>query len=240
MTFARVRLERKVEVARHTMAFHFTKPEGLGFRAGQYADYTLIDPPETDAEGDTREFTISTAPFEHHLACTMRLHGSAFKRALRDLPLGAEVEVDAAYGAFTLHRDPSRPAVFLTGGIGITPVRSILLQADHDAVEHRITVLCSNRTPDDAAYLDELMRLDAANPRISIVPTMTAPGAADRGWRGRTGRIDAAMLAEHVPDLTAPIYYLCGPAGMLVGLRGVLADAGVDDDDIRVEEFLGY
>lgn len=240
MSLPRVRLTKKVQVARNTMAFHFEKPVGFEFRAGQYADYTLLDPAETDPEGDTREFTISAAPFEDDLACTVRLRDTAFKRTLHQLPLGTELELDAPYGSFVLPRRGVRPVVFLTGGIGVTPAHSILLQADHDASDRRIVLFYSSPTPADAAYLDELMALDASNPNITVVPTMTDPAALDEGWGGRTGRIDAVLLAEHIPDPTAALYYLCGPATMVVALRKVLAEAGVDDDDIYAEEFLGY
>lgn len=240
MPFATVRLLDKIALSDTVMAFHFEKPDGFDYRAGQYADYTLLDPAETDAEGDTREFTLSSAPFEDHLACTVRLRATAFKRVLASLPIGAGVEVDAAYGSFVLPRRDLRPAVLLTGGIGVTPARSMLVQADHDGAERDITLLYSARMPDDAPYLGELVDLAARNPRLHVVPTMTDPGAAAAGWTGRTGRIDAALLAESVPDLAAPLYYLCGPAGMVRGMRGVLAEAGVNDDDIRTEEFLGY
>lgn len=228
------------EIARDTLAVQLTKPDGFAYRAGQYADITLLKPRETDTEGDTREFTLSSAPCEDHLTVTVRLRNTAFKRSLQHMVPGAEVELDAPYGSFVLHRHAERPAVFVTGGVGVTPARSILTQAHHDQPGHRVWLFASNKTPATAVYIDELMRVDAADPNITVIPTMTGPDAAAQGWTGRTGRIDAALLAATVPDLTAPIYYLCGPAGMVAGLRGVLAEAGVDDDDIRVEEFLGY
>jgi ferredoxin-NADP reductase len=222
------------------MAFHFEKPDGFEFRAGQYADYTLVDPPEIDAEGDTREFTFSSAPFEDDLACTVRVRQTAFKRVLHDMPIGTEVEMDAPYGSFVLHHREARPAVFLTGGVGVTPARSILLQADHERTGHKIVLLRSDKTPASAPYLDELQALDRSNPNITVVATMTGPEAVNAGWRGLTGHIDAALLTRYVPDVTEPIFYLCGPARMVRGMRDVLADAGVDDDDVRTEEFLGY
>lgn len=236
----RVRLVEKAMVARDTMAFYFEKPDGFEFKAGQYADYTLLDPPETDEQGDTREFTISSAPFEEHLACTVRLRDTAFKRVLERLPLGSAVEIDAPLGSFVLSHRQTRPVVFLVGGVGITPVRSIMLQADHDKTEREIVLFYSNKTPADAAYLDELIQLDATNPNITVVPTMTRIHGAGTDWCGRIGRIDSALLAKHVPDLTAPVYYLCGPPDMVQGMRAVLADAGVDDEGIRTEEFFGY
>lgn len=235
-----ITLTATVRLSDTATALHFTKPNGFTYRAGQYGDWTLLNPAETDMEGDTREFTLSSSPFEDHLACTVRLRDTAFKRVLGKLPIGATVELDAPIGAFVLHRDPSRPAVFVTGGIGITPARSIIWQAIHDRTGHRITLLYSAGTPAGAPYLAELTALAANHPNLTVVPTMTGPRAATDGWTGHTGRIDAALLTAQVTDLAEPIYYLCGPAAMLRGMHDVLAGAGVDTEDIRTEEFLGY
>lgn len=240
MTEPRIRLVEKSTVARGTIVLRFEKPEGFTYRAGQYADYTLVDPPETDTEGDTREFTFSSAPFEDLLACTMRVRDTAFKRVADGLPLGAEVEMDAPFGSFVLSRHIERPAVFLTGGVGVTPARSILLQSEHEASGHRIFLFYSSKTPADAPYLDELTELGSASRGITVVPTMTSPSAAREGWQGHTGRIDAELLTQYLTDLTKPVYYLCGPAGMVRSMHTMLTAAGVDEDDLRTEEFLGY
>ncbi|MGH3564000.1 MAG: hypothetical protein ACRDTN_20030, partial [Mycobacterium sp.] len=83
-----IKLLKKIEVAEGTMAFHFEKPDGFEYKAGQFADYTLRNPPETDDEGNIRGFTLSSAPFEHHLAATTRLRDTAFKRVLKNAPIG--------------------------------------------------------------------------------------------------------------------------------------------------------
>jgi ferredoxin-NADP reductase len=238
MSLPVVKVLEKIDVADGTLAVHFEKPPGFEYKAGQFSDFTLQNPPETDDEGNTRGFTLSSAPFEDHLAVTTRLRDSAFKRSLKNSPIGTEAELDGPYGSFTLHNNVQRPAVFLTGGIGITPARSIVLQADHDKAAHKIVVFYSNKNPEEAAYLDELVALAGSNDNLTIVPTMTQPET--HAWNGETGHVDKAMLTKYVDDLTAPIYYLCGPAGLVGAMRAVLNDAGVDDDDIRTEEFPGY
>lgn len=235
-----VRLIAKEEAAADTMTFRFEKPEGFQYQAGQFADYTLQNPAETDAEGDIRGFSFSSAPYEPFLAATTRLRDTAFKRVLRDSPIGTELALDAPWGSFTLHHKTQRPAVFLTGGIGITPVRSIVLQSAHDATGHTIVIFDSNKRPEDAAFLDEFTALAAANERITFVPTMSRMETSKREWSGETGHVDAAMLSRYIDDLSAPIYYLCGPGAMVKSMRGVLESAGVDSDDIRTEEFTGY
>src|SRR6187401_3028905 len=120
-------LKRREEIADSTMAFHFEKPSGFDYKAGQFADYSLVDPSETDAEGNIRGFSLASAPYENDLMFTTRMRDTAFKRSLRSMKIGTEIILDGPYGSFTLHNDSRKAAVFLTGGIGITPVRSIVL-----------------------------------------------------------------------------------------------------------------
>lgn len=240
MPICKTRLKRRQEVASGTMAFYFEKPEGFTYKAGQFADYTLINPSETDAEGNTRGFSLMSAPYEDDLALATRMRDTAFKRVLRTMELGTELTLDAPYGSFTLHNNTSIPAVFLTGGIGVTPVRSIVLQAAHDERPHRIFVFYSNRRPEDAAFLEELMELQKNKPNYTFVGTMTQMEKSSREWTGETGFITKAMLSKYIDDLTLPIYYVDGPPAMVNAMREALADAGVDDDNIRTEEFTGY
>src|SRR5512142_1223775 len=127
-----IKLKERKEVAEGTTAFYFEKPADFRFKAGQYLVLSLFDPPETDSEGNDRTFSIASAPFENRLMVATRMRNTAFKRVLRTLPAGAEVNMRGPFGSFILHNSPSRPGVFLVGGIGITPVRSIVLQAIRD------------------------------------------------------------------------------------------------------------
>src|SRR4029077_5631186 len=114
----KVKLKAREEIAAGTMAFHFEKPEGFVYKAGQFADYTLINPRETDAEGNTRGFSLASAPYEDDLMSATRMRDTAFKRVLEKIPLGPALTLDPPYGSFTLHNNAPTPAVFVTGGIG--------------------------------------------------------------------------------------------------------------------------
>lgn len=232
-----VKLIRKETIADGTMAFHFAKPEGFEFRAGQFADFTLIDPPETDDEGNTRGFSLVQAPYEPDLVAATRMRDTAFKRVLKNLPIGAEVKLDAPYGDFTLHKTESTRAVFIIGGIGVTPVRSMIAQATHDRTTHRITLLHASRTPADLPLKSDFEKLAKENPNFRYIPTVTE---APDGWPGEHGRVDAAMVRKYVSDLHKPIYYLSGPDGMVKAMRALLVSLDVNEDNIRTEEFTGY
>jgi len=88
---ANIKLTKKRKIANGTMAFHFEKPAGLEYRAGQFADFTLIDPPETDAEGDTRGFSLVAAPSDNEIIFATRMRDTAFKRVLGKLPWAARL-----------------------------------------------------------------------------------------------------------------------------------------------------
>lgn len=236
----KIKLKGKEEVADGTMAFHFEKPKDFVYKAGQFADYTLINPSQTDAEGNTRGFTITCAPYEDDIMFTTRMRDTAFKREMKEMPIGTEVTFDAPYGSFTLHNNRGIPAVFLTGGIGITPVRSILLQATHDIAPHKIFVFYSNKTPKDAAFLTDLNNLQEKNKNITFIPSMTDMEGSNQEWKGEKGFFTKEMLEKYIGDLQKPIYYLSGPKAMVTTVRKTLNDSGVDDDNIRTEEFSGY
>lgn len=232
------KLVKKETVAEGTMAFYFKKPKDFDFMAGQNGDFTLINPPQTDGEGSTRTFTIAHAPFEKDLMIATRMRDSAFKQSLKSMPLGCRAKLKGPYGDFVLHKTIKTPAVFLTGGIGITTVRSIVAQATNDKLHHKITLFYSNKTPKDAAFLDDLESYAKENPRFTFIPVMTRTTPAE--WSGESGHITEKMLAKYVKDLKTPIYYLSGPSDMVAAMRRVLTQAKVNEDNIRTEEYTGY
>jgi len=234
------RLLNRVEVAEDTMAFHFEKPPGFEFRPGQSSDLTLVNPPETDSEGNVRTFSIASAPFEDQLMFATRMRDTAFKRSLKTVPLGTSVKMEQAIGSFTLHKNSTKPAVLLTGGIGITPFLSIVKQADHERLPHKLYLFYSNRRPEDAPFLESLNNLEKSNPNFHLIVTMSEILRSKRNWEGETGLIDKAMLSRYVNDLRGPIFYIAGPPGMVTEMRKMLLASSVNEDDIRTDQFAGY
>jgi ferredoxin-NADP reductase len=234
------KLLNRVEVAQGTMAFHFEKPPGFDFKPGQSADLTLLNPPETDSEGNVRTFSIASAPFEDQLMFATRMRDTAFKRSLKKVPLGTAVKMDSATGSFTLHKNSAKPAVFLAGGIGITPFSSIVRQADHDHAPHKLYLFYSNRRPEDAPFLEVLQNLQKTNSNFRFIATMTDVARSSKTWNGETGRINQEMLSKYLNDLRGPIYYIAGPPAVVSGMRKMLVSSGVDEDDTRTDEFAGY
>jgi ferredoxin-NADP reductase len=238
-TFASPLKERR-QVAEGTMAFKFQKPLDWTFTAGQFVRITLLNPPETDSEGNRRRFSLASAPHEETIMIATRLRDTAFKRVLKSIPLDSEVKIEGPFGDLTLHEDASRPAILLTGGIGVTTFRSIVFQAAQLKLRHRIVLFYSNRRPEDAAFLAELQTLQQTNPNYTLVATMTDMKDSKQPWIGETGPINAEMLAKYSDATKGGISYITGPPAMVKGLQAVLAGAGVHSDDVRVEEYTGY
>jgi ferredoxin-NADP reductase len=230
----------RTEVAEGTMAFQFEKPNHFVFNAGQYIDLTLSGSHLGLPNGLTHTFSIASSPCDKELVVTTRMRDTVFKQAISILPIGSRARIEGPMGSFSLHKNTARPAIFLAGGIGIVPFFSMLSYATKEKLRHPIVLFYANRYLEDAAFIDELWKLERANPRFRFVPVLTRTDKNYRGWKGETGHISSEMLLTHVGLLRGPIYYIAGPPTMVTAVRRTLSEAGVDEDDIRTEEFAGY
>jgi len=227
-------------IARGTMTFWFdTNGSDYDFRAGQHADFAFMHPSVRDEGDNSRTFSLANSPHDSGLVMiAMRMRETRFKTALISAALGTKFRVSRPRGSFTLHKDSARPAVFLAGGIGITPVRSILDWATQERMPHKLYLFYSNREAVDAAFLEELETLAARNPGFTLIPTITR--LTYSAWRHETGRIDREMLSRYLPGLNTPVFYVAGPSGMVAAMSELLRSSGVSEDDMRTEEFGDY
>jgi ferredoxin-NADP reductase len=233
-------LSGRIEVAEGTMAFHFQKPHDFVFKAGQYIDLTLSGSSSGSSNGLTHTFSIASSPLDEELVVTTRMRNTAFKRDLALLPIGTGMRIEGPMGSFTLHNNTARRAVFLAGGIGIAPFLSMLSYATGKKLPHPIVLFYANRRLEDTAFLDALWKLERANPRFRFVPTLTRMTRDNAGWKGKTGHISSELLSTQLGILRGPIYYIAGPPTMVAATRRTLTELGVDEDDVRTEEFAGY
>jgi ferredoxin-NADP reductase len=208
----------------------------LDYRPGQYFWVELLDPPHEDEKGARRHFTAVTSPSEHGVIgfCT-RLRGSAFKQSVAELPLGTEVAVEPPKGSFVLPEASEGPLVFVAGGIGITPFRSMLRYIADEQLPHRVTLVYSNRDRESAAFLDELEEIERGDTDLRLVLTMTE----DDSWEGERRRIDAGFVSDHLGDEAAS-YMVAGPPGFSKAVTAELEQAGVDAARIATDSFSGY
>jgi ferredoxin-NADP reductase len=227
-------------IARDTMAFWFdTNSIRYEFRAGQHADFVFSRPYVGSKGENSRTFSIASSPHDKEpIMVAMRMRKTAFKNALKAAALGTKFTVSRPRGSFTLHRDITRPAVFLAGGIGIAPIRSILQQAAQERLPHKLYLFYANREAEDAAFLGELESVTTQNPNFTFVPTVT--GHRTLAWPYEKGHINREMLRRYLLGLKGPVYYIAGPSGMVTAMTDLLNSSGVSDDDVKTEEFGDY
>lgn len=234
------RLVGRKQVAEETVALQFERPRNFLFKAGQSVDLALLGTRPDGSEGLIHTFSIASSPSAEEIVVATRMRDTAFKRVLSTLAIGAEVSIKGPMGSFTLHNNVSRPAVFLAGGIGIAPFLSMISSAVSNTPHPPISLFYANRYFEDAAFIDTLRDLESSTGNFRFVPTLTRVDKAHGRWKGETGRISSEMLSKHARNLHGSILYVAGPPAMVSAARLVLTEAGVDDDDIRTEEFAGY
>lgn len=218
------------------VSFRFEKPSGYEYVAGQWFVVGF-----TDAAGThEHHFSHSNSPAHSELEFTTRLRGTEFKNALDGLPIGAQVELEGPYGGFTLAQGVKQVA-FVTGGIGITAVRSILswLAGDRGqtaGLPESIVLLFANRSENSIPFRGELAELETRLP-LRVAHVISRPG---EDWQGYRGHIDTEILSRELSRPAGWTFYVSGPPSFVRSMREVLDLWGVEPDSLRLENFDGY
>jgi ferredoxin-NADP reductase len=224
--------------AKETMGFRFRRPSGFQFKAGQSTDLT-ISKPVVPGDDLVHSYTIASSPDNPEtILITTRMRPSAFKQNLTEMPLGTKVAATKPAGKFVIP-DDKRPLLFLAGGIGVTPFRSMLKHMLDSDKPRPATLFYSNPTRDDATFLDELASWQQRI-GLTLVPTLTKE--RPEGWPYETGRIDAAMVRRHTSDkfLADCLAYAAGPPKMVDAMVEVAKECGLTEDRILRDDFSGY
>ncbi len=220
-----LRLKEKEHITDTIWSFSFATDEPLQWTAGQFI---LVELPHDnpDDEGTKRWFTISSAPYESIIQITTRVTDSTFKQALAALPIGGELHLAEKPDGDFVWKDTARPLVFVAGGIGITPFRSILRQRAHDGETLAATLVYGNRT-EAIAFKDEFDSYITQDPAFSVTYVTGDP-------------LTAAKLAELVPHLHDSLVYVSGPEPMVDTLGNDLQAAGLPSDQLEQDFFPNY
>lgn len=209
-------------------SFVFEATAPLNWKPGQYIHYTLPHANQDD-RGDERWFTISSAPSEQSIKITTRINAersSSFKSALQDLKPGDEIDADQPEGDFTVD-DTTKNYIFVAGGIGITPFRSILTEAEKQNQKLNVNLLYGNRNQ-DTAFADELNKLAKNNPNLKIEYIVSPE------------KIEAVLIKQRFDSLKDPAVYVSGPEPMVESLVEELSKLGIDEKNIKADYFPGY
>lgn len=204
------------------------------YKPGQFL-YLALD--VENVGSDSRPLSIASSPTEDFIMVSTKISSSDFKQRLDKIKVGDIVTIKGPLGTFILKED-AKEIVMLGGGIGITPFRDIIKYATDKKLPIKITLLYSNKTPDDIVYKDEWAIFERENPNLKVVHTITQLEGTN--WTGRTGRIDENLIKEYCNDLQNTPFYICGPPGMVDGLSNLLKTINVPQQNIKVEKFVGY
>ncbi|MDP2837853.1 MAG: FAD-dependent oxidoreductase [Candidatus Moranbacteria bacterium] len=235
--FTLILKEHKI-VADGTDFYAFVKPADFTFEAGQYVAMMVSHLVAPDNRAGVRSLSISSAPYEEHLHFTMRTGESGFKQTMAALKPGDTVAVTKAIGHFTLSQAADGlPIVFLVGGIGITPVRSILKQAAHEENERSFTVLYSNRFVKDATFHEELKNVKLKN--FQYVTTLSQDTMPCSGGNEERGYICESMVRKYVSDVQGVWFYIVGGPAFVEAMEKMLSDMGVTKERQVSDPFTG-
>lgn len=234
-----LKLRKKHKIAPSIIDFVFKPSEKLAFAPGQYMEFTLAHP-QTDSRGNRRYFTLASSPTENDLRLGVKFYelGSSFKRAMYEMDGRTQIVAAQIAGDFTLPPDPSQKLVFIAGGIGITPFRSMLKYLLDRRQRRDIAVYYVNKSPDEIVYTDVL---NAAQTKLGVRTfyTLTDTRAIPPNWPGFVGRISEQMIMQTLPDYLDRTYYLSGPPSMVKAAEQVLKNLRVRSEQIKKDFFPG-
>ncbi len=224
----KVEVESIKSVANGTTEVTFNRSESFEFLAGQYVQLALQDLKYPDPKGSSRVFSICSSVQERNtISVVFRDTGSGYKRTLSELSKESTVYLEGPSGHFTLPSESDRKHVFIAGGIGIAPFLSMIRTSFSSDKNFEIDLLYANRDEESSAYLKELRDLGAASKYFSLNTVF--------------GRIEMKDIEKHTTNENVDIlWWIVGPPGMVAEVKGLLESGGIQNDKIRIEEFIGY
>lgn len=227
------------EICENTFAFTFNLYDSeYDFKAGQYAYFTIMDPVHHDENGYTRPLSFANSPDHiNSLMVAARKTQSVFVENLLSLTPGSELQISEPRGDVYLHGDETVENVFIAGGIGITPVRSIIEFATENDLRNRITLFYSNKSFSQAAFMNELIEWAAENENFTFIPFFEDT-QVNAEFEFETGRIDQEKMIKHLQNFDNKRFFIVGPPVMVDSINDLLINNNVSKENIMTERFM--
>ena len=232
---------KKQQLTKDVSSFYFDRTNvPFDFLPGQYIQMVL--PHEfPDVRGTSRYFTIASSPLEtDYLMVTTKLIQSTFKETFYNLAPGQDVSFFGPMGKFVFNESDVRERVFIAGGMGITPFRSILHFVSAKKIVTPITLFVSFAAEEAMLFYEELMALARKHTHLNIIYTISDRSNVSSTWRGEKERISELLLKKYLTDVTTPLYSVVGSPGMVAGTRQLLQGLQIPEENILSEDFTGY
>jgi NAD(P)H-flavin reductase/ferredoxin len=213
--------------------FHLLGQEALRFSAGQYVEVEVPGAP-----GEWRSYSMSSAPSDpRRLEILVKLipNGRFSSAVERRLSTGDPLRLRGPLGQFAVHLS-HRPMVMVSGGSGMGPIRSMLLELEQSGNRREVTLFHGARRQRDLFLVDELRGLERQHDWFRFVPALSEPEPGVP-WDGEVGRVTDAV-AHRLPDLRGFEGYLCGPPGMIDAAIRTLIAAGCKPRHIFFDRFV--
>ena len=238
-TRAVLKLKEKIRVGADIYDFVFTSSHPFAYIPGQYMEWTLGHK-RTDNRGNRRYFTLASAPSENELRMGIKFYQrpSTFKQALLAMNPGDKIIAAQVAGDFTLPVDSAQKCIFIAGGVGITPFRSMIQYLIDVRQTQPITLFYANRTVDDVVYKDVFDRAERELGIRTIYAVERVPNE-QVSWVGKVGFIDAQLIMNAVPDYHQCIFYISGPQVMIDVFKQTLRQIGIPASQIKTDFFPG-
>lgn len=234
-----LKLKEKIKLTNDTYEFVFPKEEAFLYEPGQYLEWT-IETKNIDRRGNRRFFTIASSPTEKDIKIGIKVYDkrSSFKNTLISFKVGDRALAGNLTGDFILPKN-SDNLVFVAGGIGITPFRSMIKYLVDNNIKRSITLFYSNKNKEEIVYKDVL---NEAEKKLGIktIYNLTDTQNIPAGWTGYKGRLNEEILKKEVPNFKSSKFYLSGPHAMVVGFEDILLKMGVNSSQVKKDFFPGY
>ncbi len=233
-------LRQQIPIAPSMSDLVFDSPHLPKYQPGQYLEWTLAHQ-HPDARGIRRYFTIASSPTEPDLRLGVKFYqpSSTYKQALRGLQPGQKIVAQQLGGDFTLPKNQKQPLVFIAGGIGITPFRSMLKYVLDRHEVRPMTLLYANQVASDIVYTDIITQAQKEL-GLHAVYTLTDLKNIPPDWTGQRGYLTAEMIQQNVPEYTTARFYLSGPQGMVIAYEKLLKSLKIKRSNIVTDYFPGF
>jgi ferredoxin-NADP reductase/Na+-transporting NADH:ubiquinone oxidoreductase subunit NqrB len=233
-------LKQKVKISNNSADFIFDPGRKFKYKPGQYMEWTLHHS-KTDSRGNRRYFTLASSPTEPDIRIGVKFYekGSSFKKALINIDSHTPIVASQLAGEFILPKDKKQKIVFIAGGIGITPFRSMTKYLIDNNEQRTITLLYSARTKRDLEYRDIF---DEAKLAIGLktIYTITNEKTTSPEPNILTTSISKELIKKVVPDYSDRIFFVSGTFPMVETMQEILKELGVHHRRIKVDFFPGY
>ncbi len=226
-------VKRIIQRTHNVKSFRFDRPEDFSYEAGQFMFITI----KIEGREKQKHFTISSSPTEKDfIEFTKKLTGHEFSNALDALKEGDWARIRAPFGKFTFEGEHDKIGM-LSGGIGITPLRSICKYCTDKQLNTNIILLYGNETEEDIVFKEQFEEMQKQNENLKVVHTISKPS---KEWKGYTGYINKDMVKKEIPDYTERTFYICGPPKMVEAMENLLKELKIPQNQIKKENFYGY